>query len=148
MYTINDLRKALGLTTNNQVRNRIDAIKDLLYPHLRRGPNNQILVADAGLVLLRQLQELHDSGLRINEASSVMNTNAEIKDIAAHDTQARLTSNQVIPGDCTRLVAALQEEIAFLRKRVEFLENRDANTESQASRKLWWEALRGEIGGA
>lgn len=148
MYTINDLRKALGLTTNNQVRNRIDAIKDLLYPHLRRGPNNQILVADAGLVLLRQLQELHDSGLRISEASSVMSTNAELKHTRDNKIESRFTSNQVIPGDCTRLVAALQEEIAFLRKRVEFLEKRDANTEPQPSRKLWWEALRGEIGGA
>jgi hypothetical protein len=148
MYTINDLRKALGLTTNNQVRNRIDAIKDLLYPHLRRGPNNQILVADAGLVLLRQLQELHDSGLRISEASSVMSTSAEIKHTRANERDARFTSNQVIPGDCSRLVAALQEEIAFLRKRVEFLENRDTNTESQLARQSWWEALRGEISGA
>ena len=67
MYTINDLRRKLGLSTINQVRNRIDAIKDLLIDHLRRGPNNQILLTDAGLALLRRLQDLYDSGLTISE---------------------------------------------------------------------------------
>ena len=57
MHTISSLRKTLGLATTNQVRNRIDSIRDVLAPHLRRGPNNQLLVADEGVALLRQLQE-------------------------------------------------------------------------------------------
>ncbi len=147
MYTINDLRKALGLTTNNQIRNRIDAIKDLLYPHLRRGSNNQILVTDAGLVLLRQLQELYDSGLRISEASSVLRTSSNIKNITANKSDIGFVSNQAIPSDCSRLVAALQEEITFLRKRVEFLEEQRSNSQSRPSEESWWEALREEING-
>ena len=46
MHTISSLRKTLGLATTNQVRNRIDSIRDVLAPHLRRGPNNQLLISD------------------------------------------------------------------------------------------------------
>ena len=94
MNTISDLRKALGLATDNQVRNRIEAIKDLLYSHLRRGPNNQILVADSGLTLLRQLQDLHDSGLTMTEASSVMRTNANISKVEHIAVSPGFTKNQ------------------------------------------------------
>jgi len=72
MYTINDLREQLGLLTAHQVRNRIDAIRSILTEHLRRGPNNQLLVSPEGLDALRRLQELHEGGLTLSEASSVM----------------------------------------------------------------------------
>jgi hypothetical protein len=79
MNTISDLRKALGLSTTNQVRNRIEAIKDILSEYLRRGPNNQILITDDGVALLRRLQDLYDSGLTITEASDVLHSNAAKK---------------------------------------------------------------------
>ncbi len=148
MNTISDLRKALGLATDNQVRNRIEAIKDLLYPYLRRGPNNQILVADAGLTLLRQLQDLHDSGLTMAEASSIMKTSSDVHDIEGSSVSSRYVSNQTKPEENDKMIAMMQEEIAFLRSRVAYLEERQQERQHKEGAKQWWERLRGEINGA
>ncbi|MEA3239107.1 MAG: hypothetical protein U9Q94_04945 [Candidatus Bipolaricaulota bacterium] len=147
MNTIGDLRKALDLATDNQVRNRIDAIKDLLYSHLRRGPNNQILIADSGLTLLRQLQELYDSGLTMTEASSVMQTNAAMKDVKDQISASGLTPNQDKPSEGEHVIALLREEIAFLRTRVAYLEEQQTKPRSQQFSQTWWERMRGEISG-
>ncbi|HDL86292.1 MAG TPA: hypothetical protein ENH11_08235 [Candidatus Acetothermia bacterium] len=148
MNTISDLRKALGLATDNQVRNRIEAVKDLLYPHLRRGPNNQILVADTGLTLLRQLQDLHDSGLTMTEASSIMRTSADITDVNRLSVSSSFVTNQTKQDECERMIAALREEIAFLRSRVAYLEERQTVNLHEEQVGSWWERLRGEINGA
>ena len=147
MNTIGDLRKALDLATDNQVRNRIDAIKDLLYPHLRRGPNNQILIADSGLTLLRQLQELYDSGLTMTEASSVMRTNAALKDTKEVVSVSGLTLNEDKPNESERVIALLREEITFLRTRVAYLEEKQMKPRSQQVPQTWWERMRGETSG-
>jgi len=147
MNTIGDLRKALDLATDNQVRNRIDAIKDLLYSHLRRGPNNQILIADSGLTLLRQLQDLYDSGLTMTEASSVMRTNAAMKDVKDRASLSGLTVNQDKPSESEHVIALLREEIAFLRSRVAYLEEQQTKPRAQQLSQTWWERMRGEISG-
>lgn len=72
MYTIGMLRRTLGLSSDNQVRNRLEAIKDLLSDHTRRGPNNQIFLTEEGLGLVRRLQEYHESGLTLTEASHIL----------------------------------------------------------------------------
>lgn len=146
MNTISDLRKALDLATENQVRNRIAAIKDLLYPHLRRGPNNQILVADSGLTLLRQLQELYDSGLTMAEASSVMHTSGVTNGSIQQAGSSGLTPSNNKPNESEQVIALLREEIAFLRARVAYLEEAQAKTQQEGQR--WWERMRGEINGA
>lgn len=148
MNTISDLRKALGLATDNQVRNRIQAIKDLLYPYLRRGPNNQILVADAGLTLLRQLQDLHDSGLTMAEASSIMNTSAGVHDIERSSVSSGYLSNQTKPEENDNMIAMMREEISFLRSRIAYLEERQPERRHKEGANQWWERLRGEINGA
>ena len=148
MNTISDLRKALDLATDNQVRNRIEAIKDLLYPHLRRGPNNQILIADSGLTLLRQLQELYDSGLTMTEASSVMRTTSVIKNTSATQASSGFTTNNDKPSESEHVVTLLQEEIAFLRARVAYLEEQQMGSRSERMSHMWWERMRGEINGA
>ena len=99
MYTINDLRKLLGLSTANQVRNRIEAVKDLIAAELRRGPNNQILVTDAGLSVLRRLQELYDSGLTITQASDVLRASGDINAIKPnHKIEPRFVWFNTKPG--------------------------------------------------
>ena len=149
MHTIANLRRALGLQTANQVRNRIDAIKDVLADHLRRGPNNQILLTDDGLETLRQLQELYDSGLTMTEASDVLRAKSYMKARSAVGDSAGLTPNDTKPSEPAGLVAQLREEIAFLRERVSFLESQVAS-EGVPSREAaeWWQRLRGEIDGA
>jgi hypothetical protein len=146
MHSINSLRQTLGLTSANQVRTRIEAIKDLLVAHIRRGPNNQILLTDAGAELLRRLQELHDSGLTMTEASEVLSSSIYKKEITDRPVSQRIVHNDTKPDQTALLVAALHEELAFLRRRVAYLERR-LQSESETPREPvpWWFALREEI---
>ena len=145
MHTIPNLRKALGLTTANQVRNRIEAIKDLLAGDLRRGPNNQILVSDAGLDLLRRLQELYDSGLTLTEASEILRASTYSTRHNGAAVSSAFSSNRVTPGERDEAIAALKEEIAFLRERVAYLESRLAERVSEDRAPTWWEGLREDV---
>ena len=148
MHTISDLRKLLGLSTANQVRNRIEAIKDVLALHLRRGPNNQILVSDGGLELLRQLQELYDSGLTLTEASGVIQSSAYNKEHASMSVSSSFTQKKTNVEERDELISALKEEIAFLRQRVAFLESQQQTNKDVAAPRSWWESLREEADGA
>ena len=151
MHTISSLRKALGLTSMNQVRNRIEAVKDMLAVDLRRGPNNQILITDHGLDILRQLQELHDSGLTMTEASTLLRAKTSNQSLLTVTDSSSLTSNRGKPGESHETVALLKEEIAFLRERVLYLEEQLRSQASGAERqdaRAWWEPLRGEIDAA
>ena len=146
MHSINSLRQTLGLTSANQVRNRIEAIKDLLIAHIRRGPNNQILLTDAGAELLRRLQELHDSGLTMTEASEILRANIYKKGSTDEPASHRSAQIDTKPSQTDPLIATLREEVAFLRQRVLRLE-RQLYAERTADRKPlpWWAALREEI---
>ncbi len=147
MHTISDLRKALGLSTTNQVRNRIEAIKDVLTPHLRRGPNNQILISDAGVELLRRLQDLYDSGLTLTEASEVLLSSALNNEYRSRAVSSSLAQKPVNAEKRDELVATLKEEIAFLRQRVAFLEAQQRR-EPASPPRAWWESLKEEVDGA
>jgi DNA-binding transcriptional MerR regulator len=146
MHSINSLRQTLGLTTANQVRNRIEAVKDLLIAHIRRGPNNQILLTDAGAELLRRLQELHDSGLTMTEASEILRANIYKNDVREKAVSQRLPSHDTKQDQTALRIAALREEVAFLRQRVAYLEQR-LRSEGGAERETtpWWFALREDI---
>jgi hypothetical protein len=145
MHTIASLRKALALTTTNQVRNRIEAVRDVLESHLRRGPNNQILVTDDGLALLRQLQELYDSGLTMTEASDVVRTRMLPSTLPQPAAEGGFVQDRTTPVDEQRdLVRALQDQVTFLRSRVADLEGRLTPSEggTDASPTPWWSTLR------
>ena len=148
MHTISDLRKALGLSTTNQVRNRIEAIKDVLTSHLRRGPNNQILVSDGGVELLRQLQELYDSGLTITQASDVIRSSAFFIEAKEDSVSSGFIPKRSNVKERDALVAALREEICFLRERVAFLEAQQQQKEHAAPQRAWWETLKEDVDGA
>ncbi|MCX6099982.1 MAG: hypothetical protein NTV92_00855 [Candidatus Bipolaricaulota bacterium] len=150
MHTITGLRKALGLSTANQVRNRIEAVRDVLEPHLRRGPNNQILLTDEGLAVLRQLQELYDSGLRMNEASDGIRASAVSSPISRVSASPGFGQHQTMPHEAhAASVRALEDEVAFLRTRLVALEAQltrprfdDGDHEPSSP---WWAALREDL---
>ncbi|MGB2982513.1 MAG: hypothetical protein WBC63_01470 [Candidatus Bipolaricaulia bacterium] len=150
MHTIGSLRKTLDLATTNQVRNRIDAIKDVLTDSLRRGPNNQILLTDEGVGILRRLQELYDSGLTMKEASEVIRATAQYQPLPASSASPGIVSNPAIPRESGRIEATLREEIAFLRERVAFLEAqlRGADTVETPESAAWWTRLREDVDAA
>ena len=146
MHSISSLRQSLGLTSANQVRNRIDAIKDLLIAHIRRGPNNQILLTDAGAELLRRLQELHDGGLTMTEASEILRASIYKKETTEKAVSRRIPLSDTKPDQTAPLIAALREELAYLRQRVADLEQR-LRSEAEAGHEPapWWTFLREEI---
>ncbi len=147
MHTISSLRKTLDLATTHQVRNRIDAIKDVLADHLRRGPNNQILITDEGATLLRQLQELYDSGLTITEASAVLRAKTSAQASTETGVSPRFVSHDTKPHETASAANVLRQEIAFLRKRVAYLETRLQSAVPATQRDLptWWERLREDV---
>lgn len=146
MHSINSLRQRLGLTSANQVRNRIEAIKDLLIAHIRRGPNNQILLTDAGAELLRRLQELHDTGLTMAEASEVLRSTIYRKDATEKAVSRHMPLNDIKPDQTVALAAALRDELAFLRQRVAYLEQHiQSERETTRQPTPWWFTLREEI---
>jgi DNA-binding transcriptional MerR regulator len=146
MHPIKELRQILGLTSTNQVRNRIEAVRDLLFGEIRRGPNNQILLTDAGLELLRRLQELYDSGLTIVEASQVLRANTYKKDIPETSVLQRSSTIDIKQDQAALLLSGLREEISSLRARVGELETRLlSQPDPPGSRPVWWAALREEI---
>jgi len=144
MYTISDLRKLLGLETANQVRNRISAIRGILTSSLRHGPNNQILLTKAGLDLLRQLQDLYDTGLTLREASDVIQHTLAANGVTAPQDSRAFTQNQVNREQQNQVVAILRDEIAFLRKRVALLEERNVVVARSEHPHLWWEEIKHE----
>lgn len=151
MHTISSLRKSLGLATANQVRNRVEAVRDVLEPHLRRGPNNQILLTDEGLALLRQLQELYDSGLRMAEASDVIRASSVLERPSQHPVSPGFTTHRTLPTETSAApLGALQDEISFLRSRVVELEARLCVSTSPIAgpSSTWWDALREDVDGA
>lgn len=149
MHTISSLRKTLGLTTTNQVRNRIEAVRDLLDPYLRRGPNNQILLSDEGLSLLRQFQELVDSGLRLTEASAVLQVKSLPNHSSAISVSPSSSSRQAVQGETeARALLELRREVEQLRRRIHDLETdlaalrRGNAAPPPAAKPLWWAELR------
>jgi hypothetical protein len=150
MHTIGSLRRTLDLSTTNQVRNRIDAIKDVLADALRRGPNNQILVTDEGVDLLRQLQDLYDSGLTMAEASAVLRAKLHRNDVTSPGVSAGFPSLDTKPHETSSLVNLLRDEIAFLRERVAQLETqlRAEGNDPAAETGAWWQRLREDLDGS
>jgi hypothetical protein len=150
MHTIASLRKALDLSTLNQVRNRIDAVKDILAEFLRRGPNNQILVTDEGLELLRQLQKLYDSGLTMAEASEVLRAKAYAHARTTLDVSPGFVAHDTKPSQTPSSVDILRDEIAFLRDRIAGLEDdlRQRHVASGTEESAWWTRLREDVDGS
>jgi hypothetical protein len=147
MHTITMLRRTLGLASDNQVRNRIEQIKDLLSEHIRRGPNNQIFLTDQGLDLMKQFQELYDSGLTLSEASHVMRANAYKKESNASSVSSGFSEDQMKPtASFATLTDNLSAELTRLREQVAVLaaaQPRAAASETAPdTERPWWNYLR------
>ena len=163
MQTLNELRATLGIGSLNQIRNRIDAIRDQLRPYMKRGPNNQILIEDEGVRLLQLLQELHDTGLTIKEASKIIEAKAQQKDTTADREAQRLVQNRAKPGSARRSrrterlaaearqpfgeeapqwtveLEAVRFELATLKERVARLEGLIGTQDLSQNADRWWE---------
>ena len=111
MYGIGELVKVLGLKTETQVRNRIEAIRDLIEPYLQRGPNNRILVDERGLELSRALQALCESGKTVKEAAKYLRASAE-----PTEKKPKKPGESRSETETQELLRHLEEEVRFLRR--------------------------------
>ena len=135
LYTVPELVKILGLSTENQVRNRIEAIRDLLAGDIRRGPNNQILISEQGLSLLRSLQALCETGHTLKQASNILRYQAEREEESfaeEPDDTERKREKQDETG-WRALVEHLAAQVRSLEQRLAALEARRPREE-----RPWW----------
>lgn len=144
MHTVPELVALLGLSTENQVRNRIEAIRDLLAGALRRGPNNQLLLTADGLALLRDLQGLCETGHTLTEAANILRYKTEQVDRKVLGESSTISRNRAEPGGDEEggwkaLVEHLADEVRDLAQRVAALE---ALSRREAGVGSWWERWR------
>jgi hypothetical protein len=150
MHTISMLRRTLGLSSDNQVRNRMERIKDLLAEHIRRGPNNQIFLTDPGLELMKQFQELHDSGLTLREASQVIRATSGIQPDMVRSVSSRSRTNETKADQTTTdLTTTLLDQVAQIRAHLSSLQQQlSAQPSNEALRQdalPWWTYLREDV---
>ena len=154
MHTISMLRRTLGLSSDNQVRNRMERIKDLVAEHIRRGPNNQIFLTEPGLEIMRQFQELHDTGLTLAEASQVLRASSYLPDSSNHSVSSgsRLNEtkrNETASDLTSAATSSLIEEMAQIRTHLAALQKQlpssrdDENPSAEDS--PWWTYLREDV---
>lgn len=140
MYSVRELVALLGVSTENQVRNRIEAIRDLLLPHLRRGPNNQLLLTEEGLRLLRDLQALCETGHTLKEAANILRFRLESNGIKSNQASQETRENRGSPGEGWQaLLEHLAQEVRDLSERVRALE---ARLQASPRQGAWWERWR------
>ncbi|MFO8034583.1 MAG: hypothetical protein R6U88_05415 [Candidatus Bipolaricaulota bacterium] len=147
MYTVSQLVEILNLQTENQVRNRLQALRDQLVGHLRRGPNNQLLVTETGLELLRSLQGLCETGYTLRDAASLVRYDEDTQDTAFRPGAPYTGPNHTEPAlDSAHsstgwpvFVQHLAEQVRSLEARVAALE---AKSVAPSGHAPWWENWR------
>lgn len=143
MHTVPELVKLLGLSTENQVRNRIEAVRDLLAASLRRGPNNQILVTADGVGVLRDLQALCETGHTLTDAANILRYRHEREEHVVTGVSSGIASNKDKREGSPEtgwqaLVEHLAAEVRDLAGRVAALEA----ARREGGPASWWERWR------
>jgi len=141
VYTVAELVQLLRLSTEHQVRNRINAVRDLLAGFIRRGPNNQMLVTEEGLAVLRDVQALVETGHTLAEASRVIRFRQERENDTrigvANQGEQNLVKAEEGEG-WSRWVEHLAEDLRRLEERVAALEA----SLRERRQVAWWERWR------
>jgi len=124
MYSIADLEKATGFTTN-QVRDRLQLLSPLFVGGLRKGSRGKILVTDGVLAALRRMREIESQGLapRVAQTEIMKELGSAYKDGATAFGEGLTREPPGGPGE-TELVQALRERIAEQGKEIAWLRSR------------------------
>lgn len=140
MKTVRQLKGILNLNTIHQTRNRIKAVKEILDPYIKRGENNEILVADEGVSILTKLQDLYESGLLLAEAAEVIRSEYSPSEENEYDTDSYATIlSHAKPGSKTQLVDFLLGEIKFQRELILSLSGEATDSEQKRKKEdMWW----------
>lgn len=120
MLSVEDLTESLGLS-DSAVRRRINALNGVMEEHIKRGKKSKILVDSGGLEILRQLEDLREQGLTIQEAvSQIREEVGNIQEKGVTESLAKPTDKQHEASEKEEL---LRDQINQLQDRVEYLKN-------------------------
>lgn len=113
--TIEELKDSLGLSSVNEARNRLNAIRDLLEPFILRGEKNKLLLSSEGVGLLRKLVDLEKTGLSLVQAEKKLRE--ELNSGAIKHTQPE--DQTPAEGAVERLIRHLEEQIQIKDRQLE-----------------------------
>lgn len=152
--TINDLSTALGITTR-QAYTRIAAVSMEFPEIVQTGKNNQKLIGDAGLALLRRLNELERQGFttqaaveRLRQEYGNVHQNGVNSPGKPSENEAHAQENDRLYGEMKERIQYLERENDWLRRQLEAKESQ-LNTifpmlPAAVDRKpSWWARLLG-----
>ena len=146
MLTLKQAAKTLGMTPR-QLRRRIEATRPVVAPYIRRGEKNRLLLDYGAIEILRAVEERRANGATLREATR------EIADSIRGNHRGELgyrqgANSDELPkelpkGDPWKLlldekdarIRALEDEVAFLRRRIEEL---TARALPPPRRRWWW----------
>lgn len=152
MFTMRELQKTTGYT-RDQLRDRLGVLSAIVAQDQTRGPRNAVLVGDRTMACLRRMQELESNELGPQEAASRIL--AELGESGKRRTEQN--PNEA-PGEAKlpptvnaealepwrllikskdEAIGRLEEEVAFLRRRVEILEPLALPAPREESRHPW-----------
>ena len=150
MYTVEELARTLGISVR-QVRERIYALSEvdgLLSGQVRKGPKGRKEYSPGVLEMLKEMEQLHG-----NLGKSLRKAAEEIAGKIKHDGKdeppepsgkdvnlaVKVAELQAKVEGLERLLRAREDELAYLRDRVAFLEGQLALPKPEpAPRRPWW----------
>ena len=141
MKSVKQIKNILELDTIHQVRNRVKAIQDIIEDYIKRGENNEILVSDSGVKLLKRLQELYESGLLLNEAANVLRTEYESNRKNGDNTDPYKSEINQLEESKSAALKVMHDELKYLRKIV--MDDEKRKEEERSSYEYgdldkWW----------
>jgi len=137
MVTIEQAANALGLTPR-QVYRRISTARFLLAPYIRRGQNGALLLDGGAIEILRRAEDLRKAGATIEEALrqivEEIGGNGAGKPKRTSGKPPEMEAWQLLLEEKDKRIAQLEEEVAFLRARLEEL----LPLALPKPRRRWW----------
>jgi len=151
MYTVEELAQILGISVR-QVRERLYALSEidgLLSGQVRKGPKGRKEYSPSVLEMLREMEQLHGNlGKSLREAAGEIaekikhNGKKELLAPSGKDVNlaVKVAELKAKVEGLERLLRAREEELAYLRDRVAFLEGQLAlpKPEPAPARRRWW----------
>jgi len=150
MYTVEELARTLGISVR-QVRERLYALSEvdgLLSGQVRKGPKGRKEYSSSVLEMLKEIELLHGNlGKSLREAAEEIagkikhNGKKELPEPPGKDVNltVKVAELEAKVEGLERLLRAREDELAYLRNRVAFLEGQLALPKPKsAPRRRWW----------
>lgn len=122
MLTIEHAAVTLGLTPR-QVYRRVALARPMLSPYIRKGEKGKLLLDPGAIEVLRRAEEFRKEGVSIREALAMIRdemSGNERGNLGQADGDLAETWKLLL-AEKDKRIKALEDEVAFLRRRVEEL---------------------------